>query len=50
MLRPMGSTAKPRKTAGDQKQRRQQMHDLVRGAGNDIFLGQRLDAVGDGLK
>ena len=29
---------------------REKMHDLVGRAGNDVFLGQRLHAVGDGLQ
>ena len=34
----------------DQKDRRQKMHRVVRGDWDDVFLGERLDAVGDGLQ
>ncbi len=34
----------------DQQQRRQKVHHLVGGAGNDVFFGQRLDAVGNRLE
>jgi hypothetical protein len=49
MLRPIGSTAKPRKTAMTSitGARNAQPHPRQR---DDIFLGQRLDAVGDRLQ
>ncbi len=34
----------------DQQHRREEVHDRIGAERNDVFLGQRLDAVGDGLK
>ncbi len=50
MLRPMGSTAKPMKTATTSTSGARKCTDRVGAERNDVFLGQRFDAVGDGLE
>ena len=50
MLRPMGKTAKSHEDGDDEHQRRKKMHDGVGAEWNNIFLGERFDAVSDRLK
>ena len=50
MLRPMGSTAKPMKTATTSSTGARKCTARIGAQRNNVFLGQRLDAVGDRLQ
>ncbi len=46
----MGNTAKPMNDRNHQQHRREKMHRRVGAQGNNVFLGERLDAVGNRLQ
>ena len=50
MLRPIGQHRKSQQHRNEQHDRREEVDDLIRGARDDVFLGQHLDSVGDDCK